>query len=109
MSNRSSNRVRNPEQSAQIKLPTSTPKLSARELELWKGYFQYPSGPGFCTPSIQLEKKDIRHSQLLEYFKNYHISNQVEITEHDTILHIIRTNHGIRVFTPVRYNNFWSS
>ena len=97
MSDRFSNRVRNPDQSAQIKLPTSTPKLSARELGLWKDYFQYPSDPRLRTPSTHLEQKTVNHSQLLEDFKNYYIRNQVEITEHDTILHVIRTHHGMSV------------
>ncbi|KAM0165335.1 hypothetical protein ACHAPG_000003 [Botrytis cinerea] len=53
--------------------------------------------PRLRTPSTHLEQKTVNHSQLLEDFKNYYISNQVEITEHDTILHVIRTYHGMSV------------
>ncbi|TGO49295.1 hypothetical protein BCON_0214g00110 [Botryotinia convoluta] len=97
MTNRYSIRVTNPERSALVKFPTSTPKLSAREPGLWKDYFQDPSAARLCTPSSRLKQKDVQNSQLLEGFKNYYISNQVEITDHDTILYVVRTDSGMSV------------
>ncbi|TGO35000.1 hypothetical protein BHYA_0174g00260 [Botrytis hyacinthi] len=85
------------ERSAPVKLPTSTPKLSARELGVWKDYFQDPSAPRLCSPQTSIRQKNKRPSELLENFKNYYVNNQVEITDHDTILHITRTYSGMSI------------
>ncbi|TGO15552.1 hypothetical protein BTUL_0039g00700 [Botrytis tulipae] len=97
MTERSSNRTTDRERSALVKLPTSTPEFSARELGLWKDYFENPSAPRLCTSQTSIQQKDKRPSELLETFKNYYTSNQIEITDHDTILYITRTYSGMSV------------
>ncbi|KAF7918935.1 hypothetical protein BELL_0615g00090 [Botrytis elliptica] len=102
MSKRSSNRTTKPERSALVKLPASTPNLSLRELGLWKDYFVEISAPRVCTLPISIKQKDERPSKLLENFKNYYISNQVQITEHDTTIYVLRTYSGISVRSEYR-------
>ncbi|TGO25089.1 hypothetical protein BPAE_0088g00420 [Botrytis paeoniae] len=97
MTKRSSNRNTKPERPALAKPPTSNPKLSAKELGLWKYYFQDPSAPRLYTPPTSTTKEYVQHLELLENFKNYYISNQVEITEYDTIIYVLRTYSGMSV------------
>ncbi|KAF7946584.1 hypothetical protein EAE96_009579 [Botrytis aclada] len=102
MTDRFLNRSTNPKRSALMKFSTPRPKLSARQLELWLNYFQNPSAPTSSNPPVSDQQKDGHHPQLLEEFKNYYMSNQVEITDHDTIIYILRTYSGMSVRSEYR-------
>ncbi|TGO87287.1 hypothetical protein BPOR_0236g00100 [Botrytis porri] len=94
--------TRNPERSALVKPPTSTPKLSAKEPGLWINYFRDPSAPRLCPPPTSVTKEDAEHFNLLQTIKNYYMSHQVEITDNDTIIHVLHTYSEVLVRSEYR-------